>query len=285
MTYNYLAFNNAPDNTTTYTVKIDPGTLDEQIISGKHMLAGKNGMGTVSLPVLVGDHDIEAWAEWDTNGHKKGFHKIGQDTVSCLPPEHKDCTILGTAGIDFLDGDINPLLEDVICGFGGDDTLNGKTENDILRGHEGNDNLDGGAGNDKLIGGPGIDNLFDLLGNDKHKGGLGDDKVFDSDGDNRVYGGPGNDSITTGDGNDMIRGGPGGEVGNEESIFAGGGDNTVRGGKGADFIDAGSDDDTVYSMHDDGEIDTIICGDGTDTVYYRIEDDVDPDCENQILIS
>jgi hypothetical protein len=41
----------------------------------------------------------------------------------------------------------------------------------------------------------------------------------------------------------------------------------------------------ALEFFDPGEIDTIICGDGTDTVYYRIEDDVDPDCENQILIS
>ncbi len=359
VTYSYLSFSNSPDNTTTYTVKIDPGTAAEQILTGEHVFAGENGVGIVTLPVLSGgDHPIEAWAEWDTNGHTKPLHKVGQATVTCLPPQHRDCTILGTSGADFLDGDINPILAELICGFEDDDTLNGLTGDDILRGHEGADNLDGGPGNDKLIGGAGDDNLLDGDGNDKHKGGPGEDNIFDSAGNNKVYGGPGIDSIVTGDGNDVIGGGEGGDVGNEESIFSAGGDDKVLGGKGADsidggvgndkllggtgddlltsadgdnllrggkgddlltsgpgadrllggpgadrlesdggadrlvggpgadYMDSGSEDDVIFSMHEDNEIDTIICGDGNDTVYYRPEDNVDlATCENLIPIT
>jgi Tol biopolymer transport system component len=76
-------------------------------------------------------------------------------------PGTAGCTILGSNGVDVLDG---TPARDVICGLGGNDTL---------RGLGGNDELHGGAGNDTVIGGDGGD-LVD--------GGEGDDVVDTRDG-------------------------------------------------------------------------------------------------------
>ena len=285
VTCNYIWFANADGNVTNYEIRIDPGTPAEVVLTGQHMFEERQGTGTVPLRLSPGDHHIEAWAYWDTNGHKKSLHKNGEADVTCAPPPgHEDCTILGTAGIDILDGGINLILADVICGFEDGDTLNGLTENDILRGMDGDDTLDGGPGNDKLVGGDGDDSLTDPEGNDKHKAGAGDDTVSDMFGNNRVYGGKGDDTVSTGDGNDVVRGGP-----RDDTLSAGLGENTVLGGRGIDFIEGDVDDDALFGGAGDDVIfdlggnnwlrggkgdDSLASGPGEDRMFGGPGDDV-----------
>ncbi len=369
-TYDYVGFANQPDNVTNFEVIIQDDPAGELLsITGQHGFGSANGTGVVEHPPLPeGTYSIAAYGEWDTNGHKKSYHLIGMANVECsTPPEQQDCTILGTIFDDdppLLDGDIDPAnLIDVICGFAGNDTLNGLMDNDVLRGMSGDDTLNGGPGNDILVGADGDDTFLDDEGDDEHRGGAGNDTILDFVGENRVYGGDGDDSIFTGtgsdylngdagndtfdagDGNDTVNGGDGDDViegGNgEDALFGGagndtmsdingdnwlrgedgddllasgpgadqlfggegddwldsdGGDDHLDGGPGADVFFAGSGDDTIYSRHDDNEVDVIHCGAGNDVVFYREGDIIingatDPDwpsddvCETTTLVT
>jgi Ca2+-binding RTX toxin-like protein len=64
---------------------------------------------------------------------------------------------VGTPGDDVLRG--QPVVDDAISGFDGNDILFGDSGDDLLDGGTGNDLMDGGPGNDQLIGGPGADRL------------------------------------------------------------------------------------------------------------------------------
>ena len=69
---------------------------------------------------------------------------------------------------------------EVISGYGGDDTLYGYKGNDAIWGGIGNDTLHGGAGNDQLYGGAGNDVIYAGPGNDTLYGNGGEDRfVFD----------------------------------------------------------------------------------------------------------
>ena len=48
-------------------------------------------------------------------------------------------------------------FDDIICGLGGNDRLDGGDGNDVLLGGEGDDELVGGEGDDCMVGGPGSD--------------------------------------------------------------------------------------------------------------------------------
>jgi Ca2+-binding RTX toxin-like protein len=88
----------------------------------------------------------------------------------------KACTIVGTAGDDFLLGTSG---NDVMCGKGGNDTLAGSSGNDILRGGKGNDRLEGGGGSDVLLGQGGNDRFFAYDGTHDHlNGGPGRDSAY-----------------------------------------------------------------------------------------------------------
>jgi hypothetical protein len=102
-----------------------------------------------------------------------------------------------------------------------------------------------------------------------------------------MRGNGGNDVLKTGDGADAIDGGSG-----DDEIDAGFGDDTIVGGPGRDRISAdtaGGDcgpfwckypygNDTIDAR--DGEVDSISCGFGTDTVLADSVDVVGKDCEN-----
>jgi Ca2+-binding RTX toxin-like protein len=99
-------------------------------------------------------------------------------------------------------------------------------------------------------------------------GGAGDDRLRAGDGPDRVDGGPGNDSLDAGFGDDVIVGGPGRDT--ISGDLAGGdcGPLWCKYPYGNDTIDAR-----------DGEVDSITCGSGTDTVLADAIDVVDKDCE------
>lgn len=119
-------------------------------------------------------------------------------------------TWLLTGGDDtFPDGSAMPpqfnTAEDVVNGFGGNDTIDGGAMNDSLHGDQGSDTIFGGTGNDIITGDADNDHLFgddgdDLLvdggdGNDDVQGGIGNDLLVGGQGSDQVFGGDGNDQI------------------------------------------------------------------------------------------
>ena len=101
-----------------------------------------------------------------------------------------------------------------------------------------------------------------------------------------MRGNGGNDVLKTGDGADAIDGGTG-----DDEIDAGFGDDTIVGGPGRDRISAdtaGGDCGRLWCKYPygndqidarDGEVDSIACGFGTDTVLADTVDIVSKDCE------
>jgi Ca2+-binding RTX toxin-like protein len=98
--------------------------------------------------------------------------------------------IFGDAGNDSLEGGDG---RDTIYGADGNDVLEGKSNSDSLVGQRGNDRLEGDSGNDILKGG---------VGNDFLEGGLHRDRLFGEAGQDDLKGNAGVDSISGGLGND-----------------------------------------------------------------------------------
>ena len=124
------------------------------------------------------------------------------------------CTIVGTAGNDFLLGTAG---NDVICGLGG---------SDVIVGAGGGDTVDGGTGNDVISADSGADTVYADSGNDLINGGTGDDTVYGGAGNDQIIGGAGDDSTLGDAGNDVLDGGAG--------------DDTIDGGAGADALEGGT---------------------------------------------
>jgi Ca2+-binding RTX toxin-like protein len=114
-------------------------------------------------------------------------------------------------------------------------------------------------------------------------------EAFQTDGSTRLVGNGGDDTLRGSDGADSVDGGPG-----NDDIDAGFGDDTIVGGPGRDRISGDRHNgecgylwckypwgnDTIYAR--DGEVDSIDCGAGTDTVYADAIDVVSGDCENVV---
>jgi Ca2+-binding RTX toxin-like protein len=172
---------------------------------------------------------------------------------------------------------VNPQF-DVIVGSQFDDTLFGSDRDEILNGMGGNDILAGGKGNDLFQtyirdgaddydGGPGVD-AIDYFSRTRGVAVDLDNRANDGESDERdnvranvenIYGtnfGDVFDSLGTHSrldgrgGNDILRGHSGPD--------------TLIGGPGEDQLDGGRDNDLIDSR--DGQLDTIDCSDGTDTL-------------------
>ena len=108
--------------------------------------------------------------------------------------------------------------------------------------------------NDRLIGSPQDDRIFSGAGNDRARGDAGEDFIKGEEGNDEVYGQVDNDRVK-------------GNLG-EDKVFGGQGDDIVRGGS--------------HGRPDDGAIDILDCGQGTDTVYFTPGvDEVSDNCENR----
>lgn len=101
-----------------------------------------------------------------------------------------------------------------------------------------------------------------------------------SGGKTTVQGGAGNDTITSSGATSTVDGGPGNDI-----IYSGRGHDTVTGGPGRDTIDTGYGNDTINTR--DGEVDSVSCGVGADTLIGDKLDVVNADplalCESQDL--
>lgn len=105
-------------------------------------------------------------------------------------------------------------------------------------------------------------NAGELIGNG------GDDDLNGADGPEKLDGGPGNDKLDGGFGDDTIVGGPG-----QDKISG----DLAGGDCGPMWCKYPYGNDIIYAQ--DGEVDSILCGFGTDTVYADAADVVDKDCE------
>ena len=115
---------------------------------------------------------------------------------------------------------------------------NGTAQSDKMQGSRASDEMNGRAGRDLMSGEYGKDVMHGALSKDTIRGGYNGDRLFGEDG---------NDVIRGQNGKDFIDGGPG-----NDNIGAGGGDDTIRA--------------------DDGQLDSISCGLGTDVVFVDLED-------------
>lgn len=133
-------------------------------------------------------------------------HEIGQqmdifDGTDFTYPEHK---VILTDQQDTYTGIWG--RQELIMGYGGNDTIVGGSANDYICGGTGYDMLYGGAGNDFIIGEEGDDKLFGDAGNDLLYGGKGNDYLDGGSGDDGLYGGSGDDVLVWSEGNDLLYG-------------------------------------------------------------------------------
>ena len=246
---------------TGASVPASEGTLTDNG-GGKYTFtpaAGFTGVATISYTISDGN-----------GGTDSAVHTV---EVGAAP---LDGTVEGTAGNDVIDhgylgdpeGDrvdnedaILPGAapnDDLIYGFGGDDTIRAGQGDDEVYGGDGNDSISGQGGNDTLVGNAGEDIIIggkddDLIrggdDNDTLDGRSGDDTVFGGDGDDLVIGGGGNDTLDGGKGDDTILGDNNEDVitggQGDDTIEAGASDDTVDGGIGSDSIDGGAGDDII----------------------------------------
>ncbi|TWT01670.1 peroxidase family protein [Reyranella sp. CPCC 100927] len=182
-----------------------------------------------------------------------------------------------------------PLVNTILVGTTGEDTLNGNTGNDLLFGHDDDDTLNGGDGDDLLVGGAGNDTLDGGADLDTMVGGAGnDDYVVDDIADVIVEAagaGTGTDEVLTelaaytlganvenltytgidasafaGTGNTLGNVITGGDL-NDTLVGLAGAD-TLDGGLGADSMAGGADND-VYVVDDAGDVVNETAADST----------------------
>lgn len=113
-------------------------------------------------------------------------------------------------------------------------------------------------------------------------GGAGDDVIFETATTAAtIDGGDGDDTIDGGEGNDTIRGGAG-----NDQLSGRAGNDTIDGGAGVDAVNGDTPANPRHTGNDrilvrDGEIDSVACALGADTVVADADDVVDAlDCES-----
>jgi hypothetical protein len=109
---------------------------------------------------------------------------------------------------------------EVLCGLGGNDSIQAVGPGDIVIGGDGDDVLWASKDGSVLVGGPGNDRLIGESGSDLIQGGAGDDLLI---------GGASADTLEGGDGIDSLNGGLG-----DDSLSGGGGEDDLLGGPGID---------------------------------------------------
>ena len=126
-----------------------------------------------------------------------------------VPRSGGECTVTGTPGDDVITPGSTPGSTsgvDVICGLGGNDTIDAG---------EGDDTVRGGDGNDVVTGGTGEDELFGEAGKDRLLGGDDGDHLVGGSGSDRLFGEAGGDALDAKDTirrNDKADGGTGDDV-------------------------------------------------------------------------
>ncbi|TRV81008.1 calcium-binding protein [Streptomyces sp. 130] len=137
----------------------------------------------------------------------------GDDTIAAFTPgmnivsggagddelhAHTARTVLGGTGDDMVMG------PGTLLGGDGMDHLMGDAGNQRMWGGRGDDMIEGYGGDDTVYAGPGDDHVMGGDGRDTLLGGSGDDTVHGEGGDDFVWGGTGKDVLDGGDGRDVV---------------------------------------------------------------------------------
>ena len=266
---------------------------------GRDLIDGGQGVDTVTYENRTTAVRVSLNAQYDDGMPAGDLFPGEQDNVTAIE------NVRGGNANDTL---VGSPLPDVLAGGEGHDSIEGRDGSDILTGMAGADSVDGGHGLDTVAGGGGSQDPGDL--GDDLVGGTGDDTLVGGDGNDLMHADQGADLITGGEGLDTVSystytipvtvdpdnvtydDGAEGEgdrvTPTVENVIGGAGADTlagnaaaneIRGGDGADQIDglAGADalfgegdDDTVRSQ--DGAVDSVDCGAGTDTAIVDAGD-------------
>jgi hypothetical protein len=182
------------------------------------------------------------------NGKKESF--AGASVLSL--------SIDGKSGNDSITLADSVLLDALIYGGNGHDTIRGGGGNDWIYGGNGHDWADGGLGDDWLDGAQGHDTLSGGDGDDTLEGGVGHDKLSGGEGDDTLNGGVGNDELSGdagvdnldgGKGHDTLKGGDG-----DDSLLGSGGHDELFGDAGNDWLDGGAGHDKLYGGDGDDKL-------------------------------
>lgn len=232
---------------------------------GNDKLEGRKGNDT--LDGGDGDDEIQGAEGADTIQGGAGNDKITPDYYAAPSPDVVD----GGPGIDQVDTDyfdsalaVQQPLTFTMNGGNDDGRPN---EHDDLRSIE---RLSLGVSPTLYVGTDGDDyvKIAQATNPGEMQGGLGNDDLNGADGSEKIDGGPGDDHLDGGFGDDVITGGPG-----KDRISG----DLAGGDCGPLWCKLPYGNDTIYAQ--DGEVDSIACGWGTDTVYADASDQVAPDCE------
>ncbi len=235
--------------------------------------------GDEVLRIMAADNQTLTWAELVGSTTMLGarmlpswvFPESEPDEPPPPPPETGPTTIMGTEGVDVLQGG---LSDDYIDGLAGNDSISGMAGTDVINGGAGDDGIKGNAGNDIMNGGAGNDQLFGGIGWDTIAGDDGDDLIHADDGFDTVFGGQGDDKIWGNNGNDILNGGV-----DDDVLYGGLGADELSGDAGNDILAGSSGSDLLWggSGNDDlagnAGFDTIFGGEGNDILSGGISPD------------
>lgn len=161
--------------------------------------------------------------------------------------------------------DMGIIIERIIDGTEGDDTLVGDTRNELFTALGGNDLIQTGGGDNIAYANQGRDTLEGGEGIDVLAAGRDDDLIRTGDGYNYAFGNKGNDRIEGGANVDYIYGGQ-----ENDAMFGHAGDDWVLGEKGDDFADGGDGYDIIVG----GEgADSLLGGGGDDAIFGNLAND------------
>jgi len=244
------------------TAADEPGVLDggpgeDKLVGGESADVLRGGDGNDTIEGNDGGDRIDAGA--------------GDDLLAPDGYEHANADVVdGGPGFDRIEADYSSRFSDtdspVSISFGGGADDGRPGEGDDLRGVEKVWLSVGGTftGTDAAeefrlsqVGTPSTMN-----------GGGGDDRLRSGDGEDHLDGGAVNDSVDGGFGDDVLVGGPG-----RDTISG----DLAGGDCGPLWCKYPYGNDTIQAR--DGEVDSITCGAGTDSVSADPQDVVAPDCE------
>jgi Ca2+-binding RTX toxin-like protein len=258
----------APPIASTVFVRAGTGELNDLLITrgGGVVTVSERGSAPMSTPPASGCGITGSTATCGDDGVTVLFIDLGDGADQLLVTTATDTTVIGGGGNDMIELSGG---NDLVRAQGEDDTIRGGDGSDLLYGDDaseidpatGADRIEGGPGNDTASGGRGNDVIAGDDGADMLRGGSADDSLFGGAGADRLSGEQGADEMDGGVDDDVV-GIPGTVAVGAALAPAEPGNDVVVGGPGDDALDPGSGDG--------GDDDTLVGGDGRDSVSYTL---------------